>query len=116
MGDRFFRKEFGKSGSQKSKKHQQSQDWPDLNPEPRFLDFGDPDFPNSFRRNDPPWPLRANHCVEKDPIWILSMLGFRNKLSKVLVFTNQIQLFHENPVSSVRPSETSSFQLINSIH
>ena len=36
------------------------------------------------------------------------MLGFRHKLWKVLVFTNQIQLFHENPVSSVRLSEASS--------
>ena len=36
------------------------------------------------------------------------MLGFRHKLSKVLVFINQIPLFHENPVSSVRPSEASS--------
>ena len=40
MGDRFFRKEFGKSESQKSKKSENSQDWPDLNPEPIFLDFG----------------------------------------------------------------------------
>ena len=46
--------------------------------------------------------------MEKDPILILSMLGFRHKLSKVFVFTNQIPFFHENPVSSVRPSEASS--------
>ena len=39
MGDRFFRKEFGKSGSQKSKKSKKSKDWPDLDPEPIFLDF-----------------------------------------------------------------------------
>ena len=36
------------------------------------------------------------------------MLGFRHKLSKSFVFNNQIQIFHENPVSSVRPSEASS--------
>ena len=35
-----FRKEFGNSGSQKSKKLQRSQDWPDLESEPIFLDFG----------------------------------------------------------------------------
>ena len=37
MGDRFFRKEFGKSESQKSKKHQESFI---SGPKPRFLDFG----------------------------------------------------------------------------
>ena len=36
------------------------------------------------------------------------MLGFRHKLSKVFVFINQIQLSHENHVSSFRPSEASS--------
>ena len=70
--------------------------------------FGIPIFRTLFEKIDPPWPLRANHYVEKNPIWILSMLGFRHKLSKVFVFTNQIPLFHENPVSSVRPSEASS--------
>ena len=69
--------------------------------------FGIPIF-RTLLEIDPPRPLRANHYVEKDPIWILSMLGFRHKLSKVFVFTNHIQLFHENPVSSVRPSEASS--------
>ena len=70
--------------------------------------FGIPIFRTLFEKIDPPWPLRANHYVEKNPIWILSMLGFRHKLSKVFAFTNQIQLFHENPISSVRPSEASS--------
>ena len=70
--------------------------------------FGIPIFRTPFEKIDPPWPLRANHYVEKDPIWILSMLGFRQKPSKVFVFTNKIILFHENPVSSVRPSEASS--------
>ena len=37
MGDRFFRKEFGKSESQKSKKHQESFI---SGPKSRFLDFG----------------------------------------------------------------------------
>ena len=73
-----------------------------------FLIFGIPIFRTLFEQIDPPWPLRANHYVEKNPIWILSMLGFRHELSKVFVFTNQIKLFHENPVSSVRPSEASS--------
>ena len=70
--------------------------------------LGIPIFRTVFEKIDPPWPLRANHYVEKDPIWILFMLGFRHKLSKVFVFTNQIKFFHEDPVSSVRPSETSS--------
>ena len=39
-----------------------------------------------------------------DPLHV----SFRHKLSKVLVFANQISLFHENPVSSVRPCEASS--------
>ena len=74
-----------------------------------FLGFLGSRFSELFSKKiDPPWPLRANRYVEKNPIWILSMLGFRHKLSKVFVLTNQIQLFHENPVSSVRPSEASS--------
>ena len=46
--------------------------------------------------------------MENDPIWILFISGFRQKVLKILIFTNQIQFFHDNLVFSVRPSEASS--------
>ena len=70
--------------------------------------FGIPIFRTLFEKIDPTWLLRANGYVEKNPIWILFISGFHQKVSKMLVFTNQIPLFHDNPVFSVRPSETSS--------
>ena len=75
----------------------------------RFLViFWIPIFRTLFEKIDPTWLLRANRYVEKNPIWILFISGFHQKMSKMLVFTNQIPLFHDNPVFSVRPSETSS--------
>ena len=73
-----------------------------------FWFFGIPIFRTLFEKNDPTWLLRANRYVEKNPIWILFISGFHQKVSKICVFTNQIPLFHDNPVFSVRPSETSS--------
>ena len=70
--------------------------------------FGIPIFRTLFEKIDPTWLLRANRYVEKNPIWILFISGFHQKVSKIFVFTNQIPLFHDNPVFSVRPSETSS--------
>ena len=61
-----------------------------------------------FEKIDPTWLLRANRYVENDPILILFISGFRQKVSNIFAFTNQIQFFHKDPVSSVRPSEASS--------
>ena len=75
----------------------------------RFLGFfGIPIFRTLFEKIDPTWLLRANRYVEKNPIWILFISAFHQKVLKIFVFTNQIPFFHENPVSSVRPSEASS--------
>ena len=73
-----------------------------------FWFFGIPVFRTLFEKIDPTWLLRANRYAEKNPIWILFISGFHQKVSKIFVFTNQIPLFHDNPVFSVRPSETSS--------
>ena len=72
-----------------------------------FWIFGVPIFRTLFEKIDPTWLLRANGYVEKNPIWILFISGFHQKVTKMLVFTNQIPLFHDDPVFSVRPSETS---------
>ena len=72
-----------------------------------FLIFDVPIFRTLFEKIDPTWLLRANGYVEKHPIWILFISGFHQKVTKMLVFTNQIPLFHDDPVFSVRPSETS---------
>ena len=74
----------------------------------RLFDFfGIPIFRTLFEKIDPTWLLRANRYVEKNPIWILFISGFHQKVLKILVFRNQIPLFNDNPVFSVRPSETS---------
>ena len=39
-------------------------------------------------------------------VWILFVLGVHQNLSKLCAFINQSPPFYENPVSSVRPSET----------
>ena len=72
-----------------------------------FRDFRGSDFQTIFEKVESLWHLRANPWGEKDPILILFMSGVRNFLSKVLLFTSEIPLFHRDPLSSVRPSEAS---------
>ena len=59
-----------------------------------------------FEDFDPMWPLQRSYCLENVRILSLSILGFHQNLSKILIFISQSPPFYENPISSVRPSET----------
>ena len=71
-----------------------------------FLDFGIPKLRTFFEDFDPMWPLQRSYCLENVRILSLSILGFHQNLSKILIFISQSPPFYENPISSVRPSET----------
>ena len=58
------------------------------------------------------WPLQRSYCLENVRILSLSILGFHQNLSKILVFISQSPPFHENPISSVRPSETQNSRFL----
>ena len=73
---------------------------------PDFLDFWDPETPNIFRRFRSPVAAPAELLPGKCPYFVQLFLGFHQNLSKTLVFIRQSPPFYENPVSSVRPSET----------
>ena len=74
---------------------------------PNFLlDFGIPKLRTFFEDFDPMWPLQRSYCLENVRILSLSILGFHQNLSKILIFISQSPPFYENPISSVRPSET----------
>ena len=68
--------------------------------------FGIPKLPTFFEDFDPMWPLQRSYCLENVRILSLSILGFHQNLSKILIFISQSPPFYENPISSVRPSET----------
>ena len=71
-----------------------------------FWDFGIPKLRTFFEDFDPMWPLQRSYCLENVRILSLSILGFHQNLSKILIFISQSPPFYENPISSVRPSET----------
>ena len=68
--------------------------------------FGIPKLPTLFEDLGPMWPLQRSYCLENVRILSLSILGFHQNLSKILIFISQSPPFYENPISSVRPSET----------
>ena len=68
--------------------------------------FGIPKLRTLFEDFDPLWPLQRSYCLENVRILSLSILGFHQNLSKILIFISQSPPFYENPISSVRPSET----------
>ena len=52
------------------------------------------------------WLLKGSYCLENARIRSPFILGFHQNLSKILIFISQSPPFYENPISSVRPSET----------
>ena len=77
-----------------------------------FLDFGIPKLRTFFEDFDPMWPLQRSYCLENVRILSLSILGFHQNLSKILIFISQSPPFYENPISSVRPSETQNSRFL----
>ena len=65
-----------------------------------------------FEDFDPMWPLQRSYCLENVRILSLSILGFHQNLSKILIFISQSPPFYENPISSVRPSETQNSRFL----
>ena len=63
------------------------------------------------------WPLRPKRSLENDPILILSLWGFRKKVSQksenlwlslvISTFSKELGSFFEKPVFHFRPSEVS---------
>ena len=68
--------------------------------------MGIPKLRTLFEDFDPMWPLQRSYCLENVRILSLSILGFHQNLSKISIFISQSPPFYENPISSVRPSET----------
>ena len=85
---------------------------PPQTPQFFFLDFGIPKLRTFFEDFDPMWPLQRSYCLENVRILSLSILGFHQNLSKILIFISQSPPFYENPISSVRPSETQNSRFL----
>ena len=89
-----------------------------------FLDFWDPDFPNSFRKNRSPMAPQGKPLCGKeshmDPLHVrfssqtVESIGFYQSSQTVesIGFYQSNSIFHENPVSLVRPSEASSSRFL----
>ena len=74
--------------------------------------LGIPKLLTFFEDFDPMWPLQRSYCLENVRILSLSILGFHQNLSKILIFISQSPPFYENPISSVRPSETQNSRFL----
>ena len=103
---------FGVSGSQKPTKLESLRGQSPFKLPNFFLDFGIPKLRTFFEDFDPMWPLQRSYCLENVRILSLSILGFHQNLSKILIFISQSPPFYENPISSVRPSETQNSRFL----